>query len=654
MSRAIALAALSMVVAAAPLAAQGAEPDAQASFETGVRELRAERFDEAVQAFQRAYDLDPRAETACNLALTFDRWEGHKEDAIDAYLRCAQDDESGRYRDHALARASTLRSQRRPAAAEELPTEVPEPPPPEVEAPEPPAPEVEAPVAPGSAVEPPSPAPPPPPRSRTLLIVGGITAVVGLGGVAGGAVSAAKGNARVDELRVAYPDGIITDPADVGTLDRAEALRSQAIVLYVAGGVVAAAGVAMMAIDLARGPQRRPRPPGRRHSVARRRLRQPAPRPALTDPASFGCLARRSRARVLTSFGRRAQVGCRLPEVVVIRSSRILILVGTLSALALGCGDDGRRSGMDRPGDDSPGDDTTGLDMGPGARDFGPQPEADGCNKMDILFVVDDSGSMGEEQSNLAANFPRFVEVLDAYRTEGGNPLDYRLGVTTTGKDFTTVINIVLPGLPPQTMTLMENGPNGELQQSCGMTRKWIEASDPNVGTTFSCVAEVGTGGSSTEMPLLMTEMALTARVADGSNAGFLREDALLAVVMLTDEDDCSREGNMAEISIDASNPAGAADECDDSLTMPVSRFLGVLDGVKGDRGRWAGAIIAGETDCSSAFGDAVAATRLQRFASEAGDNVVFSSICEGDLSGALDRAVDTFEAACLSFPPLR
>lgn len=186
------------------------------------------------------------------------------------------------------------------------------------------------------------------------------------------------------------------------------------------------------------------------------------------------------------------------------------------------------------------------------------------------------------------------------------------------------------------------------------MSRKWIESADSDVGGTFSCVAEVGTGGSSVEMPLLMTQTALTTRVADGTNAGFLREDALLAVVILTDEDDCSRPGDRVEITIDPSDPAAmAADECDPSVTMPVGGFLDALDGVKGDRGRWAGAIIAGPTNCSSSFGDAVAANRLQEFATSAGDNVIFSSICEGDLSGALMDAIDTFEAACQSFPPL-
>jgi hypothetical protein len=47
---------------------------------------------------------------------------------------------------------------------------------------------------------------------------------------------------------------------------------------------------------------------------------------------------------------------------------------------------------------------------------------------VDILFVIDNSGSMGEEQGLLAANFPAFIDVLE-------DPLvkaNYRIGVTTT------------------------------------------------------------------------------------------------------------------------------------------------------------------------------------------------------------------------------
>ena len=278
---------------------------------------------------------------------------------------------------------------------------------------------------------------------------------------------------------------------------------------------------------------------------------------------------------------------------------------------------------------------------------------------MDVLFVVDDSGSMGEEQTNLASNFPRFVEVLDGYRTDTGQPLDYRLGVTTTGKDVTTIIRFPSSfGLPD--MEFEEEGPDGALlaPDDCGMSMPWIESGSTDVPGTFSCVAQVGTGGSSVEMPLYALELALTERVADGSNAGFLREDALLAVVILTDEDDCSRLDD--PIIQELEDPFGgggtaAVDECDpeNEAIEPVSRFLTAYDSVKGDRGRWAAAVIAGPTSCSSEFGDAVEARRLQQFVSEAGDNAVFSSICEGDLSAGLMDALETFEAACESFPPL-
>ena len=47
---------------------------------------------------------------------------------------------------------------------------------------------------------------------------------------------------------------------------------------------------------------------------------------------------------------------------------------------------------------------------------------------VDILFVIDNSGSMGEEQAILAANFGSFIEVLEAEDVEA----NYRIGITTS------------------------------------------------------------------------------------------------------------------------------------------------------------------------------------------------------------------------------
>src|SRR5690606_13977450 len=48
---------------------------------------------------------------------------------------------------------------------------------------------------------------------------------------------------------------------------------------------------------------------------------------------------------------------------------------------------------------------------------------------VDILFIIDDSDSMGEEQQSLADNFPRFIEKLEGI--EGGLP-NVHIGIVST------------------------------------------------------------------------------------------------------------------------------------------------------------------------------------------------------------------------------
>jgi len=270
--------------------------------------------------------------------------------------------------------------------------------------------------------------------------------------------------------------------------------------------------------------------------------------------------------------------------------------------------------------------------------------EAEACTKMDIVFVIDDSGSMSEEQSNLAANFPLFLDVIENYRNIDGAPLDYRIAVTTTGRDVDYTMK--LPAPFSTEIPISESGDNGTFRKDCGMTRRWIERSDGNVKDTFSCLAQVGTGGPSIEMPLYALELGFSDRLADGTNANFLRDDALLAVVVLTDEDDCSRTDNDFTTEGD-----GCA--IDDPTYVSVDHSIAFLDDLTGDRGRWATAVIAGPNDCESSFGSAFAANRLQQFVDKTGANGTFSSICDGDLASGLANALDNFDAACNSFPPI-
>ncbi len=292
-------------------------------------------------------------------------------------------------------------------------------------------------------------------------------------------------------------------------------------------------------------------------------------------------------------------------------------------------------------GDDDD-DDVVQVDAGQHTGgDGGDPPATEQCRKMDLIFVVDDSGSMSEEQTNLASNFPMFATLLNSYTISTGEQLDYRAAVTTTG--VTASGTQVLP--PPFSTSLPFNqtGMDGRFRTVSGMPRTWLERTDPNMATTFAQAASVGTGGPGLEMPLRAMELA----IQPTTNAGFIRPDALLGIIILTDEDDCSfRQASGITIN--------SLEGCVGTAGIPaVSEFLTPLDQIKGDRGRWAAAIIAGQTACTSSFGDAVEGVRLKQFQQAGGTNVVFGDICAGNLQGALTQALDSFQAACDNFPPI-
>jgi hypothetical protein len=297
----------------------------------------------------------------------------------------------------------------------------------------------------------------------------------------------------------------------------------------------------------------------------------------------------------------------------------------TIAMLLAACGPTPSRNGN---GDDD------GVDA-PGGTDSTviPPGDATGCQSIDVLFVIDNSGSMGEEQTNLATNFPGFISVLEA------SGLDYRVAVTTTGRNYSYTMNLPPIGQIPMNI---DGGDNGAMLKpaACNMTKRWIEKTDPDVAGTFSCLANVGTGGPSDEMPLSAMRDAFEERMTDGTNTGFHRPDALLGIVFLTDEEDCSYETSVS---------LGIGQALCDSQMTPVDQYVQFLDGFAGNRTRWAAAAIAGPGPgaCSSTFGNADEATRLKSFVQQTGANATMSSICDGDLSIGLAQALAVFQSAC-------
>jgi hypothetical protein len=189
---------------------------------------------------------------------------------------------------------------------------------------------------------------------------------------------------------------------------------------------------------------------------------------------------------------------------------------------------------------------------------------------VDVLFVIDDSGSMGEEQAALARGIDAFLAGLSDFRigfttTDNGNP--WCSGTTAEGGELvlsscrSRLGDFAAAGADvsdeaclsqcaeawtdiPITPTTTASDPNPR-------PRPWIEGEAVSIGTNlprdmsveqaFRCFAPQGIAGCGFEQPLESAYKASLRWGTEGEDAfGFMRREALLAVVFVTDEADCS------------------------------------------------------------------------------------------------------------------
>lgn len=156
---------------------------------------------------------------------------------------------------------------------------------------------------------------------------------------------------------------------------------------------------------------------------------------------------------------------------------------------------------------------------------------------VDILLVVDNSGGMIYPQKFLAQSMPALLSGLG--KLPGG--ANYRVGLVTTDMGVGAFSN----------SNCSKVGDAGELQLpgSCPKPKggqRWVQVvggtsnvqGDP--AAVVACMVDaVNAGGCGFEQPLKAMRTALS-----GVNPGFPRKHAALAVVILTNEDDCSAASN--------------------------------------------------------------------------------------------------------------
>jgi hypothetical protein len=170
-----------------------------------------------------------------------------------------------------------------------------------------------------------------------------------------------------------------------------------------------------------------------------------------------------------------------------------------------------------------------------------------GGHDLDLLFMIDDSASMAPLQHKLIANFPAFMDVLKAL------PLP-NVHIAVVSSDLGAGRTGALPActntggdqgkfqFAPKDATVCANAhlQAGQtfLSNVNGMANYTGDISD-----AFSCIAALGQSGCGLEHQFGSVLRALGADGHGGApleNTGFLRSNAYLGVILVTNEDDCS------------------------------------------------------------------------------------------------------------------
>lgn len=237
--------------------------------------------------------------------------------------------------------------------------------------------------------------------------------------------------------------------------------------------------------------------------------------------------------------------------------------------------------------------------------------------KLDFLFMIDNSGSMCEEQANLVSNFDKLSQFLF---DELGDAADYRIAIINTDLRTPTSKGRFQDAPPP----VMVNNCAAAGQQDAAECADFVGADGHwkfgpilksgtqerggNIGSTredlerrFRCLAKLGTNGDGFEKGLESMRLALSCegpnrqffqqccidelngqgqrtkstydracaeKLPLGTEPDFLRPDAILVLVNLSDEVDCSDPASNPKASHRAICKYGFADG-NDADTLP-------------------------------------------------------------------------------------
>jgi hypothetical protein len=269
-------------------------------------------------------------------------------------------------------------------------------------------------------------------------------------------------------------------------------------------------------------------------------------------------------------------------------------------------------------------------------------------DKLDLLFVVDNSNSMVAKQASLKTALPSFIEALTTGTRPTGEASGYpalqdlHVGVVSTdmGSAGINFSSCHADGGDDGRLQHAPHGANCQVSYPAFLSFDAASNQDSSqFASDFACIAVLGTGGCGFEQPLEAQLKALWPSVfmdssghvvtpnpisflstttqgtlghgdvpaAQGGNLGFLRNEAsdpsMIAVVLLTDEDDCSARNTQIfapNSLLPADSPYRAEDvnlrcfDNPDKLYDVQLRYLTGLRKLRADEHRVVFAAIAG------------------------------------------------------------
>jgi hypothetical protein len=226
-----------------------------------------------------------------------------------------------------------------------------------------------------------------------------------------------------------------------------------------------------------------------------------------------------------------------------------------------------------------------------------------GCtDQIDLLFVIDNSGTMGEEQLNLAKNFPLLIQRLEELKDSEGKMVNPDVQIMVTTSDFGNPLCTPFQKHDPEKGAPIATGCNTRIDRFTGLTTPPVVVEnactdvcptdiapndayihfwgpdpsqnnvpdvpdadingdgmdDSELAQALACIGPQGIDGCGYEAPLENMLQALNpGQVWNTGATPFLRPNALLAIAVVTDEADCSVKDYsiMTDASFQETNP---------------------------------------------------------------------------------------------------